>query len=382
MTFYSANLTPRQADHETREVERDYRRGLAKEEPQGGTKQENRVTEPNTPTEITYSALSMFRNCRKAYQDRHIRNLEPIQTVETLRFGALIHQCLEWWHGGANLETVLAGIDSSCERRATDDEVKKAWHMARAMMRGYANRYPKEDWTPVALEKPFSGPIINPETGAASRSYVLSGKVDGIVSLPDGNYVLEHKTASSIDGDYIDKLWTDFQITLYAHYVERCLYIPIAGIIYNILGKTRMQQSAGETEEEYRERYFALCAKNKSGKSTATRQMPETDYEFSKRLDEKYTEPDMFHRETIFLDRGRFEILQAELWELTKALLEAKRRAMYYQNTSQCYDFMGFGRKCPYLPICKAGDNPVLTENLYQIVAPNAELRTDNQPVF
>jgi hypothetical protein len=219
-------------------------------------------------------------------------------------------------------------------------------------------------------------------TGAASRSFVLSGKVDGIVRLTDGNYILEHKTASAIDGDYIDKLWTDFQITLYAHYIERYVGIPIAGIIYNVLTKAKLKQSAGETEDEFRERYAALCQKNKSGKSTATRQMPETDYQFATRLDEKYAEPGMFHREVIFLDRSRFEILQAELWELTKSLLEAKRRGMYYQNTSQCYNFSGYHRNCSYLPFCKAGDNPVLVENLYQIVAPNTELRPAAEPIF
>ncbi|HOK47886.1 MAG TPA: LAGLIDADG family homing endonuclease, partial [Bryobacteraceae bacterium] len=195
--------------------------------------------------------------------------------------------------------------------------------------------------------------------------------------------VITHNTASQIDADYLDKLWTDFQITIYAHYVERALNIPITGIIYNVIAKAKLQQSAGETEEEFRERYFALCAKNKSGKSTATRRMPETDYEFSKRLDEKYAEPGMFHREVIYLDRSRFEILQAELWELTKAMLEARRRGMYYQNTSQCFNEGGYHRKCAYLPICKSGDNPVLTENLYTVVAPNEELReTTQQPVF
>ncbi len=340
------------------------------------------ITEPEGPREITYSALSLFRNCRKAYEARHIKCLVPIHTDDNLRFGTLIHDCLEQWHGGMSLEAVMDDIDTACAKRNVDPDVKKAWHLARAIMRNYAAKYPKEEWEVIALEKTFTGPIINPETGAASRSFVLSGKVDGIVKLPDGNYILEHKTASAIDGDYLDKLWTDFQITLYAHYVEKVLGIPITGIIYNVLVKAKLQQSAGETEEEYRERYFALAAKNKSGKSSAVRQMPETDYEFAKRLDEKYAEPGMFHREVIFLDRSRFEILQAELWELTKSLLEAKRRGMYYQNTSQCFNEGGYHRKCCYLPICKAGDNPILIDNLYQIVAPNVELRETNQPVF
>ena len=223
------------------------------------------------PIVTTYSALSMFRNCRKAFECRHIRGLEPLQRDENLRFGSLIHDCLEKWHGGMNLAAIEEEIDKACWRRTTDPDVKQTWHYARAIMRGYAAKYPAEAWGVIALEKTFSGQIINPETGAASRSYVLSGKVDGIVKMPDGNYILEHKTASSIDGDYLDKLWMDFQVTLYTHYVERCLNIPIAGIIYNVLTKVKIRQSEGETAEEFTQRFMIACSKNKSGKSTATR---------------------------------------------------------------------------------------------------------------
>jgi hypothetical protein len=45
----------------------------------------------------------------------------------------------------------------------------------------------------------------------------------------------------------------DFQIAIYSHYVEEALGIPITGVIYNVLGKARLQQGKGETEEEYLE---------------------------------------------------------------------------------------------------------------------------------
>lgn len=349
--------------------------------------QESIFAEMEAPTQersdlqaVTYSALSMFRNCRRMFEYRYIKHLIPIKADDdNLRFGSLIHSCLEKWHGGASLTAVLEDIDRQCEKRSFDADVKQMWHLARAMMRGYAKAYPTENFNVIALEKTFSGPIINPETGAASRSFVLCGKVDGILNLPDGNYILETKTASGIDAGYLDKLWTDFQITIYSHYVERYLNIPITGIIYNVLVKAKLKQSAGETEDEFHERYLALAAKNKSGKSTAQRQMPETDYQFATRLDEKYAEPGMFHREVIYLDQSRFPILQAELWELTKSMLDARRRGVWYQNTSQCF---AWNRPCAYLPICKSGDNPVLIENLYQIEAPNTELRSDPAPIF
>ncbi|MDR3717294.1 MAG: PD-(D/E)XK nuclease family protein [Bryobacteraceae bacterium] len=92
--------------------------------------------------------------------------------------------------------------------------------------REYTERYPTEELEIVALEKTFEGPIGNSATGAASRSVVLAGKVDGIVRVGDEYFVLEHKTASQMDADYLEKLWSDFQITLYAHYIEQTLGIP------------------------------------------------------------------------------------------------------------------------------------------------------------
>ena len=39
----------------------------------------------------------------------------------------------------------------------------------------------------------------------------------------------------------------------------------------------------------------------------------------------------MFHREMLYLSRDRFETLQSELWELTQAFLDARRRGVFYR---------------------------------------------------
>ncbi len=98
-------------------------------------------------------------------------------------------------------------------------------------MTGYANRFPGEDFEVVALEKTFEGNIINPATGASSRSFTLAGKVDGIVRQDGKYFLLEHKTASQIDSGYLERLWTDFQIHLYAWYVEKALGWRISGTV-------------------------------------------------------------------------------------------------------------------------------------------------------
>ena len=333
-----------------------------------------------TPMVTTYSMWSLFRNCRKAVDLRYLQQLVPLQRDRNLHFGSLIHECLEAWHQRLDLDEVLAVIDRLCENRFQDENQRRDWHLATAMMRAYAARYASDDFEIIALEKSFEGPIVNPATGAASRSFVLAGKVDGIVRIGGEYFVLENKTAGQIDGDYLEKLWTDFQITIYAHYVEQTMGIPITGILYNVLVKAKLQQGKGESEEEYQTRRAELLAKSKTGKTTAKRKLPESDEDFQRRLAEKYADPEMFHREMLYLSRDRFDVLRAELWELTQAFLEAKRRGIFYQNTAFCFHH---NRPCTYFPVCRSNGNPNVIENFYTITAPHEELRVPaNEPAF
>lgn len=323
------------------------------------------------PMVTTYSMWSKFRNCRKACEFRYLHHLSPIRKDGNLAFGSVIHECLEIWHSSRDMVKVLDHIDRTYSDRAFDANQKRDWHLATAMMKGYANRYPREEFEVVALEKTFEGKITNPESGRTSRNFVLAGKVDGIVKIGDEHFLLEHKTAGQIDSAYLERLWTDFQITLYAWYIEQTMDIRISGILYNVLVKARLQQSLGETEAEFQARRDELIAKSKTGRSSATRRMPESDQEYQDRLAEKYADQSMLHREMLYLSRDRFTELQHELWELTQAFNDARRRGMFYRNTSYCFHF---NRPCAYYPLCSSGENPNILENLYEVVPPNQEL--------
>ena len=333
---------------------------------------------------LTFSALNTFRNCPRKYKHRYIDCLRPRERAESLSFGSVIHGAIELWYRSAadsnRLWTVLDFIDQQFPLRAGDDGQKAAWNLARAMFTGYASRYASEEFGIVEVELPFIGEIRNPDTGRPSQTFVMAGKADAIVKRSDGMYLLEHKTASSIDANYLDKLWTDTQIALYSFYLRQLGY-PIVGVIYNVLLKSRLKQKAGETEVEYEARRMELAAKNKSGRSTAKRQMPESDEEFQARLAEWYARPDAFHREHIYLSEDRLAMLQEEVWEITQQYLDARRRGKWLLNTSNCFSYQ---RPCEYLPYCQSGFNPNVVDNLYDIALPHEELTpADSEaPVF
>lgn len=337
-------------------------------------------TEANDKTLLTYSALNTFRNCPRKYKNRYLDNLRPRERPEALSFGSVIHTAIELWYRSQNAESrlndVLTYINDAFENRVVDSHQMTHWHLATAMIRGYAHRYATEEFEVVEVEKEFVGEIRNPDTGRQSQTFRIAGKVDGIVRCHDGLYLLEHKTASSIDANYLDKLWTDTQIALYCYYLRELGY-PIVGVIYNVLLKSRLKQGKGETQDEYEARKAELAAKNKSGKSTAKRQMPETDDEFQQRLTDWYSRPEAFHREFIYLSEDRLAMLQDEVWEITQQYLDARRRGKWLLNTSNCFSYQ---RPCEYLAYCQSGFSPNVADNLYEIASPNEELsRVDSE---
>jgi len=239
------------------------------------------------------------------------------------------------------------------------------------MIDGYLNRYPEENFEVIAIEEEFSCNIENPDTSAFSKRYKISGFIDGIVKEKDTGklFILEHKTAAKVDEEYLAKLPMDTQISLYCVFAEQKLNQPIAGIIYNVLIKTTMKPFAGETEEDFQIRYQELCKKNKSGKSSATRKMPETDDQFVARLAEKYSceDSDKFYRQVIYISDTLKKNLKKNLWAFTQSLLSAKRANFYPQNQASCYDYH---RPCDYYNLCLSGDDPQIEKTLFFVRPP------------
>jgi len=333
--------------------------------------------DPQDLTPVTCSSLKTFKLCRKDYHLRFVRGLQPLEESEAQYLGSVIHGCLEKWHGrgDADKDTVVAAIfdyiDASFPGRDQDERQKRDWHLARAMITAYIETYPFEDFDVVTVEKQFRCPVINPDTGAASRTFYMRGKVDALVVRNGEYFLLEHKTAAVIDKGYIEKLPLDFQITLYAHYLEQFMSIRISGVIYNIIGKSLIKQGKGETEEEFEQRRADLIAKSKTGKSSAKRKLPESDEDFAARLAEKYLEPGMFHREMLYIPRSQYETLTAEIWELSQQLLIARRTNRWYMNTDVCFLY---NRPCRFFPVCVSGDNPNVIDNRYRVGQIHPEL--------
>jgi PD-(D/E)XK nuclease superfamily len=128
---------------------------------------------------LTSSSARTYRACARRYFFAYETARRPRAKAGSLHIGSLVHKGLEaWMNGGYDLDAALSAMTSSGD--STHDDAK-----AKAMMCGYHARWSGEPLEIVAVEKEFTAPLLNPETGAASRTFERGGKLDAIVRKAD-----------------------------------------------------------------------------------------------------------------------------------------------------------------------------------------------------
>ncbi|MCH9836397.1 PD-(D/E)XK nuclease family protein [bacterium] len=125
---------------------------------------------------LSASAMRALRQCPRLYEFKYEQGYEPHERAGALRFGTLIHLALEtWWLTNKDLDAAMAKLSGESD----------PYDLARAteLMRGYHVRWSDAEHTVLAVEKEFSGPLVNPETGGVSRTFVRGGKMDAICEV-------------------------------------------------------------------------------------------------------------------------------------------------------------------------------------------------------
>lgn len=122
---------------------------------------------------LTSSSLSTYRACPRRYLYSYERRRRPIATAHALTFGTLIHAGLEVWWSTLDVDAALVAVS------AAKDHYDAA--TARALIAGYHARWADEPLTVVGVERVWVRPLLNPTTGAASKSFELAGKIDAEV---------------------------------------------------------------------------------------------------------------------------------------------------------------------------------------------------------
>ena len=295
---------------------------------------------------LTYSALRCFDECPKRYAWRYQRQLEAIDKPEALVFGTIIHKVLECWFQTSDAQRALELVDRLIPNGGD------RWCRARAMIDGYLDRYPTEDFEVVGVESQFSSRIHNPKTGYKSRRFDIGGKLDLLVKDQHGVWIYDHKTTRQISGQLIEKLWSDKQLLIYAKYAQEVLGHRIVGCVYDILEKPSLRRRKIKGTDEH-----------------------EDDRSFYERLRAWHLDPARYHREQVYYRPQDLYYIGEDIWAATKDIMAYQKQGYWRRNTNQCLPFVG--AKCDYTMLCQAhiqpDDETHLIDNHFAIRERNPE---------
>lgn len=301
---------------------------------------------------VTYTEMQDFLHCRRKAELRYELCLVPKKSRDGALFlGNLVHEALRIWHRHRSLDLALDYINRQLPAHNQHEDQLRDWQMATAMLTGYAKRYKIEPFKIVWLERQFRTDITNPDNRSeVSKRFVFGGKVDGLVEIRGRFFLIEHKTAAIVGSAYLDRLWTDFQITAYCHAIERAYGNPISGVVYNVIQKTKIRPRVNESRDEFLERLIAV-----------------------------YDDPQMFTRQDLIISKDQYVAVERLIWELAQERERCQKRGFYYQNPGACFMY---NRPCRYYPICSSGGSELVVDEHFEKREPHEELREDDERPF
>ena len=204
----------------------------------------------------TNSRSASFRACPRQHYYAYVQRYRAIEEQDARLFGTVIHAMLEaYWRArqaGLDYEQRLyAGLDVD---RPEIDPFQRA--KAESMFLAYTSIWDGIDVEVLAVERTFQFPMLNPETGSKSRTWVMAGKLDVLIRFrgmfhgQDFTGIIafvEHKTSSedtSPGSAYRKKLAMDGQCGQYFEGADALAsvygYERVDRGIYDVLAKPQI----------------------------------------------------------------------------------------------------------------------------------------------
>jgi len=319
---------------------------------------------------LTQSALGTLQVCEEMFRLRYLERLRPMEEKPYFSIGKGVHAGVEHHSPEAGVRALREARGepwTDAERRALDMDSAIVHAMVEGALRRWAS------W-PSSPEVPFKLPVINPETGGRSTAHSLGGVIDGVYSTRD--HLLELKTSSRVDRDYIARLDIDFQVTTYLAASSELTGRDFREVVYRIIKKPGIRPRKGETEKEYRERiaarkplaplkqrkaetddqYLRRSTEREAARKPLTRKIPETVEEYGERVRQEYLDRPEDYFIEVRVTRTDEDLLRWrwEVWSLHLRVLALEGGAFPVRNTNACLDY---GR-CTYFDLCTGAVGP------------------------
>ena len=219
------------------------------------------------PKYVSASRLKLWLRCPLAYKLRYIDGVVT-PTTPSLFFGTIVHRVLEYFfryrQRGVTLfpEVVADRLkkdwDSALEEEfvafSSINEERQLQAKAVELVTAYLTQISGDESLPIAVEKRFEAPLIDPATGE-DLGIPLVGIIDLVLATENGAVIRDFKTAarSSAQRDVLHEL----QLSCYS-YLFRCVTGQIeSGLEIHSLIKTKTPKVEVTRYDPRKETYFA-----------------------------------------------------------------------------------------------------------------------------
>ena len=295
---------------------------------------------------LTNSARNKFAACHRAYQLFYVQGKRPVIPSDALGFGTAMHALLEGVWGGSSSRANGEGDGGPSFN--TGDPYRDM--TLKALYEGYLDRWERDDderFEKVAAEVYFEAPLMNPETGGISKTWVLAGKIDAIAreKATGKLYIIEHKTTSQDIGpgsDYWRRLAIDGQVSGYyvgaqanGYEVENCLY--------DVIRKPTIKPYKATPEDK--RKY------NKDGSLSKTcREFDETPEEWYHRLELDIIQRPDYYYARVEVARSADDLTDYlfDMWAVGREIADAQRLGRFSRNPQNCQSY----GKCEFFDVC------------------------------
>jgi hypothetical protein len=304
------------------------------------------------PDILTASSVKLFAQCPAKYCYRMVNWLVPkkIEENRPLSFGSAAHSFLAHRLGNVPFENIKLGKEDQAKLKALARSFR--WDDAPFEFPGVA-------------EKKFEVPI--PNRGRSKFKFALAGKID--LRSPNGEHLVEHKTASLVNNDYVQRVNLDLQVHLYAYALKRLLGALPKTIWYSTITVPKLQWALGETDEEFHAR--------RMDNPRARRRKEETEEEYIQRCVEFWAQPGAIAQYPFKVQAEVVEEVMGRVSYIAGLIRDSYRTGYWFKNDGAC---TAWNRTCEYLPLCSHG-----AYELYEEKQPFEELAdspAETQEVF
>lgn len=258
------------------------------------------------------------------------------------------------------IQNALAAIDERIPASHQDEAALIIRAKLRALMMGYHARWTNAGWETIEVESEFHLPIVNPSTGAASRTFTQAGKKDGVVEWPatGRRMLLEHKTTSDdiadINAPYWRRLTIDSQVS---HYMlaEWQDGRKLDGTLYDVIKKPTIRpKDITKADQKVLMARGTYCGHQVPIRLRELTRENADLYEL-RLLADTMERPDFyFGRRTVNRMDSEIGEFAGELWDVGQSILDARNNDRHYRNDASC---MAYGTACEYLGVCSGHDS-------------------------